>query len=60
MTVVGLLSVLIVRLPRIPIMVEGAGEEAALNVASLVRALFPYSAFDSLNNGTFLLTSFFF
>lgn len=60
MTVVGLLSVLLVRLPRIPIMVEGAGEDAALNVASLVRALFPYSAFDSLNNGTFLLTSFFF
>ena len=60
MTAVGMLSVLLVRLPRIPIMVESAGEEASLNVAGLVRALFPYSAFDSLNNGTFLLTAFFF
>lgn len=55
LTLVGLLSILIVRLPRIPITVENVTETVSLNVGDLVRSLFPYSAFETLCNGTFLL-----
>lgn len=55
LTLVGLLSILIVRLPRIPITVENVTENVSLNVGDLIRSLFPYSAFETLSNGTFLL-----
>ncbi len=60
LTFVGLLSILIVKLPRIPITVEGASETVNLNAGHLLRALFPYSAVETLNNGTFLLAAMFF
>lgn len=60
LTLVGLLSILIVKLPRIPITIENAAETANLNIQDLIRSLFPYSAFESLNNGTFLLATMFF
>lgn len=60
LTVVGLLSILIVKLPRIPITVESASESAALGVGELVKSILPYSAFETLNNGSFVLAAFFF
>ncbi|MDE5898888.1 MAG: cation:dicarboxylase symporter family transporter [Treponemataceae bacterium] len=60
LAVVGLLSILIVKLPRIPITVDTVSEIPSLNVGQLVRAVFPYSAFESISNGTFILPAFFF
>lgn len=60
LTVVGLLSILLVKLPRIPITVEQVSEEAALGVGELVKSILPYSAFETLNNGSFVLAAFFF
>lgn len=61
LTVVGLLSILIVKLPRLPI-ISSSDEKAVmlLHAGDLFRALFPYSAFETLNNGTFLFASYFF
>lgn len=60
LTLIGLISILIVKLPRIPITVENVTEATSLNIGNLFRALFPYSAFESLNNGTFLFAAYFF
>jgi Na+/H+-dicarboxylate symporter len=57
---VGLLSILVIRLPRIPITVDKTADTAVLNLADMVRSLFPSSAFDTLNNGSLLLASFLF
>lgn len=60
LSLVGLLSILVVRLPRFPITVEKVSETATLNTADLIRTLFPYSPIESLLNGSFLLASFLF
>ena len=60
LTVTGLLSFLIVKLPRIPITVETVSESASLGVGDLIKSLLPYSAFETLNNGSFILAAFFF
>ena len=60
LTAVGLISILVVKLPRIPITVENVTEATSLNVEKLFRALFPYSAFETLNNGTFIFSAYFF
>ena len=60
LALVGLISILLVKLPRIPITNEIADEIAGIDVKGLILALFPYSAFDSLREGSFLLVSFLF
>ncbi|MCK9169800.1 MAG: cation:dicarboxylase symporter family transporter [Treponema sp.] len=60
LTLIGLISILIIKLPRIPITVDKTTDTAVLNLADMVRALFPSSAFDTLNNGSLLLASFLF
>lgn len=60
MALVGLISILLVKLPRIPITNDLAGEIAGIDVKALVLALFPYSAFDALREGSFLLVAFLF
>lgn len=60
LTLIGLISILIVRLPRIPITVEKIPELTSLHIQDLIRALVPFSAFESMINGTFLLPSFIF
>ena len=57
---VGLVSILLVKLPRIPITNDIAGEITGIDVKSLILALFPYSAFDALKEGSFLLVAFLF
>ena len=57
---VGLVSILLIRLPRIPITNELAGEIAGIDVKALILSLFPDSAFDALKEGSFLLVSFLF
>lgn len=60
LTVVGLLSILIVKLPRIPITVDTTSDVFKLDISSLFLSLFPLSAFDSLREGSFLLVPFVF
>lgn len=86
LTIIGLLSILIVKLPRIPVTMTTENANTAviqenqlykilsdfstgipenlngseLNIQNLLRALLPFSAFDSLRNGTFILAAFFF
>ena len=55
LTAVGLLSILIVKLPRIPITVDVATEVYHLDVKGLILSLFPYSGFEALREGSFML-----
>lgn len=55
LTVVGLLSILIVKLPRIPITVDNVDEIYSLHILSLIKSLFPDSSFRALLEGGFLL-----
>lgn len=57
LTTVGLLSILIVKLPRIPITVENINQSYSLDVKNLIFSLFPSSAFDALREGSFLLVA---
>lgn len=58
LTLIGVLSIIIVKLPRIPITVDQSSEIFSLGVAQLVRSLFPDSAFEALLEGSFLLVPF--
>lgn len=55
LTAMGLLSILIVKLPRIPITVDVATEVYHLDVKGLILSLFPYSGFEALREGSFML-----
>lgn len=58
LTLVGLLSILIVKLPRIPITVDVASEVQHLDIKGMILSLFPTSAFQAVGEGAFLLVSF--
>lgn len=60
LTLVGLLSIIIVKLPRIPITVEMATDSYSLGIKDMILSLFPFSAFESLREGSFLLVCFVF
>lgn len=60
LTIVGLTSILLVKLPRIPITVDVVTETYNLDVKGMVLSLFPYSAFEAIREGSFLLISFIF
>lgn len=60
LTLIGLCSILLVKLPRIPITVELVPEVYKLDIKQLILSIFPYSAFETLRDGTFILVSFVF
>lgn len=60
LTVLGLLTVLIFRLPRIPISGEKMSKIPSLDIKNLFMMIFPYSGFDALKNGEYLLPAFVF
>lgn len=60
LTLIGLFSVVIVKLPRIPITVDVSTEVASIDIKGMLLSLFPNSAFEALMNGSFLLVSFLF
>ncbi|MBP5446695.1 MAG: dicarboxylate/amino acid:cation symporter [Treponema sp.] len=60
LTALGFISIVIVRLPRIPITTERAAKLSTLNLKEFCRMIFPNSAFESLTQGSFLLPAFFF
>lgn len=55
LTLIGLISILLVKLPRIPITVDVATDAFNLNVKGLILSLFPYSGFGAVMEGSFLL-----
>ena len=55
LTLIGLISILLVKLPRIPITVDVATEAFNLNVKGLILSIFPYSGFGAVMEGSFLL-----
>lgn len=55
----GLISILIVSLPRIPISGEKPSEIPAIDIKQMVLSIFPFSGFDSLKDGVYLLPVFF-
>ena len=60
LTTLGLVSILAVNLPRIPISIERVNEISSINVQDLMKNIFPYSAFSSLTQDAFLLPAFVF
>ena len=58
--VIGLISILIVKLPRIPIPSEKITEIPNINIKNLVMMIFPFSGFDSVRDGHYLLPAFVF
>ena len=59
-TVVGMISLLLVTLPRIPITAEKVTEVMTIDIKSLIMQLFPYSSFEVILGETFLLPVFIF
>lgn len=60
LTLLGLLSALAFHLPRIPITGERMTEVSAIDAKTLIMNLFPFSAFDSLADGFYILPVFVF
>lgn len=60
LVVLGLLSTLIVKLPRIPITIEKMTEIPSLNIQDLLRRIFPYSGFEALIDGAYIFPCFVF
>src|SRR5574344_444921 len=59
LALIGVISIIIVKLPRIPITVEKTTDTAAvLSIGEMIRQMFPYSAFSTLTNGSFILAPF--
>ena len=57
MTLVGLVSILIVKLPRIPITVDIPSQVNHIDIKSMILSLFPISGFNAMLEGSFLLVS---
>lgn len=60
LTLIGMLSIVLFKLPRIPITVDVATETSAINIKSILLSLFPESAVQALSEGSFILVSFLF
>ena len=60
LTILGLLSILIVKLPRIPISSEKMSEVATVSIKDLLLQLLPFSSFTALHDGAYLLPAFVF
>lgn len=56
----GLVSALTIKLPRIPITTEKASEVSSFAWQTLITKLFPFSGFESLMDGAYLLPCFIF
>ena len=57
MTLVGLVSILIVKLPRIPITVDIPSQVNHIDIKSMILSLFPISGFNAMLEGSFFLVS---
>lgn len=55
LVVIGLVSVIFVKLPRIPISVEKVSQTTSLNLKAALLSIFPYNGINGLLDGVFLL-----
>lgn len=55
LTITGIISILMVKLPRIPITVDVPAEVTKIDIKQMILSLFPASGFSALNEGSFLL-----
>ncbi len=55
---IGLVTILIVSLPRIPITGEKISDVPAIGIKSMILSVFPFSGFESLMEGIYLLPAF--
>ncbi|MBR5646729.1 MAG: dicarboxylate/amino acid:cation symporter [Treponema sp.] len=60
LTFMGIISIVLFRLPRIPIIGDTTSEVVSIDVKSLILSLFPNSAYESLVQGTFIGAAFLF
>lgn len=56
----GLISALIIKLPRIPITTEKVNEISAFTWTALITKIFPFSAFEAMVDGVYILPCFVF
>lgn len=54
-TGIGVASVLLVKLPRIPISIDRITETVSFDIKDMILKLFPVNAFDALRDGSYLL-----
>lgn len=54
-TILGLVAIFIIKLPRIPISADRVTQTVSLNILENIKSLFPYSGFEALLNGLYLL-----
>ncbi len=59
LTVLGMLSIAIIKLPRIPISLEKIAKVSTIDIKSMILQILPFSAFTSANEGTYLLPVYF-
>lgn len=55
LTILGLIAIFIIKLPRIPIAADRVTQIASVNILENIKLLFPLSGFESLINGSYLL-----
>lgn len=60
LTILGFISIVIVKLPRIPIITEKVSQVNSINFNEFVRQMIPFSSLESLTHGSFLLPCFIF
>lgn len=60
LTLLGFLSIVLVKLPRIPIITEKVSQVSTIDIQNLIREMIPFSSIESLSHGSFLLPCFIF
>lgn len=60
LTILGFVSIVIVKLPRIPIITEKVSQVTTIDLQNIIRSMIPFSSIESLSQGSFLLPSFVF
>lgn len=60
LTAIGFISIVVIKLPRIPIITEKVSQVTSLDFQNLIRSMIPFSSFESLSEGAFLLPCFIF
>ncbi|MBP5588270.1 MAG: dicarboxylate/amino acid:cation symporter [Treponema sp.] len=60
LTILGFISIVLIKLPRIPIITEKVSQVSTINIQEIIRKMIPFSSVDSLIDGEFFLPAFIF
>lgn len=55
LVIIGVVSAVLIYLPRIPITIEKVSETPQLDIKSMLQAIFPYNGIQTLIDGTYML-----